>query len=282
MEIYIETVYKEATEEVHMTSLNKCKIVRYINFINAEIKKRVKKKKLYGKMQILYNKNGKIEVLRGPFQGMVYPDFISTGSVLYPKLSGIYEKEIQPIFDTAKLKKYKYIYDIGCAEGYYAIGLKRVIPEAEVYAFDIDEHAQKLCANMAKANHVKIHIEGECSAKRLKTIDFSGERPSFIISDCEGAERKLFTGEVIGNLQNCECLIEVHDWLQYDTPTLDKLIRNFEKSHNYRLVYGVDDYEKVYRYQVKEFESLTIEEKFMMMAEHRKRLGQWIYFTPKN
>ena len=265
-----------------MTYFNKSKMVQYINFISAEIKKRVKKKKLYGIMQVLYSKNGSIEVLRGPFQGMVYPEFISTGSVLYPKLSGIYEKEIQPIFDTIKLKKYKYIYDIGCAEGYYAIGLKRAIPEAEVYAFDIDAHAQKLCANMAKANHVKIHIEGECSVERLISMDFSGEVPSLIISDCEGAERELFTSAVIDNLKNCECLIEVHDWLQYDTPTLDKLIKDFESTHNYKLVYGVDDYEKVYRYQVKEFERLTIEEKFMVMAEHRKRLGEWLYFTPKN
>lgn len=261
--------------------LNKRIIIRHINYLHARVNRINKEKKVIKKIQPLYYVDEKIKVLRGPFKGMIYPNFVSTGSVLYPKLSGIYEKEIQPIFDEIKLKKYKYIYDIGCAEGYYAIGLKRAIPEAEVYAFDIDLHAQKLCSNMAKVNEVKVHIEGECSIERLKTMDFSGEICSLIISDCEGAERTLFTKDVIYNLRNCECLIEVHDWLQYDTPTLDQLIEDFNKTHNYTLIYGVDDYEKVYRYQVKEFEGLTIEEKFMIMAEHRRRLGEWLYFTPR-
>lgn len=265
-----------------MQNLNKVKVVQCIAYIQDEIHKVIMQKKLNRKMQVIYNRNGKIEVLRGPFKGMVYPDFVSTGSVLYPKLSGIYEKELQFVMEEIKSKKYKYIFDIGCAEGYYAIGLKKAIPTAEVFAFDINAHAQELCFNMAKKNAVEIHIEGECSDSRLSTTDFSGETPSLIISDCEGAERELFTDAVILNLVNCECLIEVHDWLQYDIPTLDILIEKFRKTHNYVLIYGIDDYEKVYRYKVKEFENLTLEEKFIIMAEHRKRLGEWLYFTPKS
>lgn len=236
------------------------------------------KKNLYNKVQKSYIKQNKIVVLRGPFEGMIYPDFVSTGSVLYPKLSGIYEKEIQYIIDEIKQKKYKYIYDIGCAEGYYAIGLKRAISNAQVYAFDINPYAQDLCKNMAKVNNVEIYIEGECTAQRLETTNW-GEA-SLIISDCEGAERSLFTKKVAKNLRHCELLIEVHDWLQHEIPTLDKLIEIFKETHEYTLTYGIDDYEKVYRYKVEEFEILSLEEKFLIMAEHRKRLGEWLHFIP--
>lgn len=262
--------------EEHKLYLNKIKLVKY------KIAKKIKKRKLYKKVQGLYRRGGRIKVIRGPFKGMIYPDFVSAGSVLYPKLSGVYEKELQPVFNKIKSKKYKYIFDIGCAEGYYAIGLKRAIPEAEIYAFDIDARARKLCSNMAKINGVEINIEGECCVERLKVMDFSGEIPSLIISDCEGAERELFTKDVVSNLKNCECLIEVHDWLQYDTPTLDKLIKDFGDTHDHILIFGIDDYEKVYRYHVDEFEKMSLEEKFMIMAEYRKRLGEWIYFTPKS
>lgn len=254
--------------------MNCCIYRKYQNF-----KKAKNRKKLYKEIQVSYLKNGKIEVLRGPFKGMIYPDFISTGSALYPKLSGIYEKEIQHIFDNIMQKKYKYIYDIGCAEGYYAIGLKRAIPEAEVYAFDIDLYAQKLCQDMAKANNVEVYIEGECTSQRLEITNW-GEL-SLIISDCEGAERDLFTEKTAKNLQNCELLIEVHDWLQYESSTLDKLIDIFKETHEYTLTYGIDDYEKVYRYTVEEFGILPLEEKFLIMAEHRRRLGEWLYFSPK-
>ncbi len=248
--------------------------------IYRKIRKFTKQKRLHKKMQAIYQKNGKIEVVRGPFKGMVYPDFLSAGSSLYPKLSGIYEKEIQFIFDTVKLKKYRYILDIGCAEGYYAVGLKRIMPGADVYAFDIDARAQKLCRNMADVNNVTIHIEGECSVQRLIKLCRGGV--GLVISDCEGAERDLFTRETAKELCNCDFIIEVHDWLQYETPTLDILIENFEETHEHMLVYGIDDYEKVYRYKVDEFKELSLEEKYMMMEEQRRRLGEWLYFTPKD
>lgn len=255
------------------------KLIRRICWeVRKEINKSMVEKKLYKKIQVAYLKNGNIEVLRGPFKGMLYPDFVSTGSTLYPKLSGVYEREIQYIIEKFKQKKYKYIYDIGCAEGYYAVGLKRAIPDAKVYAFDIEAYAQELCRNMADINGVEIYIEGECSHERLKIL--KGEA-NLVIADCEGAERELFTEEVAESLQDCDLLIEVHDWLQYETPTLDKLVDIFKATHDYVLIYGVDDYEKVYRYEVEEFRGLSMKEKFFPMGEQRRRLGEWLYFTPK-
>src|SRR6202012_121812 len=99
----------------------------------------------------------------GPFQGMKYlPE--SHGSALAPKLVGSYEAEI-----SAMIEEYcarggaANVVDIGCDEGYYAVGMALRLPLAKVYAFDIDSRAQRDCAQMAALNNVqdRVVIGGE-------------------------------------------------------------------------------------------------------------------------
>ena len=102
------------------------------------------------------------------------------------------------------------------------------------------------------------------------------------MSDCEGYERELFTASNIFNLTNCDLLIEVHDWCQNETPTLDYLISIFKSTHDYKIIYGIDDYEKAYTYKLPELEDFSIKERFEIFKEGRRRLGEWIFFTTKN
>ena len=53
------------------------------------------------------------------------------GSVLIPKLLGSYEQELQPLLQRLAAQNYSEIVDIGCAEGYYAIGLGGCFPRAK-------------------------------------------------------------------------------------------------------------------------------------------------------
>src|SRR5687768_17261507 len=64
----------------------------------------------------------KLEVLTGPFAGMKYP-YASNGSAVFPKLLGTYESEISELFRYERLKRYRTFIDIGCAEGYYLVGV---------------------------------------------------------------------------------------------------------------------------------------------------------------
>src|SRR6478672_6897407 len=62
-------------------------------------------------------------VQHGPFKGMKYPGVNSVGSALIPKLLGSYERELHPLIDSICAGQYDQVVDIGCAEGYYAVGL---------------------------------------------------------------------------------------------------------------------------------------------------------------
>jgi hypothetical protein len=54
-----------------------------------------------------------LTVKHGPFKGMVYPEKMSVGSTLCPKLLGSYERELHPVIEKIRLNKYSEIVDIG-------------------------------------------------------------------------------------------------------------------------------------------------------------------------
>ena len=233
----------------------------------------------------IYSSDGKITVKRGPFAGMIYPSFTSTGSSLWPKLAGTYEKNLQPIIERALKKNYKYFLDIGCAEGYYAVGFALAAQRCgtkieKILAYDTADIGRELCRNMAETNHVDVEIGTLCSEQTLADMDFDGA-PSLIMADCEGYEREMFTKKNISNLGNTDLIIEVHDWCQNDSPTLDYLISLFAQSHDYELIYGIDDYEKAYRYKCEELRAFSINDRYEIFLEGRRRLAEWLYLTSK-
>jgi 2-polyprenyl-3-methyl-5-hydroxy-6-metoxy-1,4-benzoquinol methylase len=81
-------------------------------------------------------------VLDGPFAGMRYVPQ-AAGSSLLPKLLGCYEAELHPTLTSVFSLNYRQVVDVGCAEGYYAVGLATRILEARVFAFDTDMQARE-------------------------------------------------------------------------------------------------------------------------------------------
>jgi len=102
----------------------------------------------------------------GPFAGMRLPDESSwSGGDGSSKLLGCYEQELHSTVEKAIARQPEVLINIGCAEGYYAVGLARRLPTAQVFAFDTDEKAQSICRLAAQLNGVEnqLVIEGECT-----------------------------------------------------------------------------------------------------------------------
>jgi hypothetical protein len=80
-------------------------------------------------------------VQSGPFAGMRFlpktPD-----SCLMPKLLGCYEADLHRHVVAALDRGYDTVINIGCAEGYYAVGFARLLPAIEVCAFDTEVAAR--------------------------------------------------------------------------------------------------------------------------------------------
>lgn len=220
------------------------------------------------------------KVLHGPFEGMKYPFFSSVCSMLYPKLVGSYEMELHSYIYSYCHNKYSEILDIGCAEGYYANGLAMKNPVAKVYAFDIDEGARNLCYEMAKANGLdhQIDIRSSCNAEDLANFNFT--KRGLIISDCEGYELSLFDKNNIGNLKNCDVLIETHDFININITTY--LCDLFKDSHDITVVKSTDDIEKAKTYHFKESEKLDLASRKQLFEERRPGTMEWLICSPKS
>lgn len=143
----------------------------------------------------------------GPFAGMVYPPRVAANRHILPKLAGTYERELHPYFTTNP--GYSRIIDIGCAEGYYAVGLARRwgIP---VVAYDTDRREREFCRELAMANGVDplVELRSLCTAAELLT--FPAHERILILSDCEGFEQHLFTPDLVRYGQQWCYLIELH------------------------------------------------------------------------
>ena len=167
-------------------------------------------------------------VLSGPFKGMDYAVSTSEGS-RSARLIGAYEASLAPIIEQIIARSYDLVIDIGSAEGYYAVGLARRMPNARIIARDDNPRAQSLCRALATANGVadRVQIGG-----RMTHADFAvcTTTRSVVICDIEGAERALLDPTLAPGLLSADMLVEVHDCFQ---PGLSAVItQRFAATHD--------------------------------------------------
>lgn len=218
-------------------------------------------------------------VQSGIFAGMRYPRFKSIGSALLVKLLGIYEVELTKIFEQIIATPYEVVVDIGCAEGYYAVGLAMKMTQARVHAYDIDVEARVLCEEMARLNGVaeRVQVGGACTAEGL--VETVAGKRALIISDCEGGELDLFGARIVDQVRHCDLLIEAHDFVHRGISKA--LQERFRATHECRIVHSMDPLEKAQRHP-----SPLIQEKhgdvlMWLYNEGRPEVMEWLYFTPR-
>lgn len=221
-----------------------------------------------------------LQVLHGPFKGMKYPKTQAIGSAIFPKLIGSYESEIHSnIENLLSHNNYSEIIDVGCAEGYYAVGMAMRSPKSKIYAFDTNKEARNLCLEMARLNHVsdKVFVRSTLTPEILNNFNFT--KRGLIICDCEGYEYSLFNEINLNNLSNCDLIIETHDLKNIEISTYLKKI--FSSTHEVQSVYSIDDIQKALNYDYPELDNEKLEEKKRIFREWRAAIMEWIICTPK-
>ncbi len=168
-------------------------------------------------------------VQTGPFAGLAMMPKFKWRDYYYnlaPILLGTFEQDLFESITDIIAAQPKMIINVGCAEGYYAVGLARAIPDADVIAFDLIDVARMACRQLADLNSVKIDVRGECRADVLQDILVG---PATLIVDCEGAELEMLRPDVVPALRECDILVECHDMIVPGiTPTL---LNRFDQSH---------------------------------------------------
>lgn len=173
-------------------------------------------------------------VMTGPFEGMkVLEEVAWEDGNLGTKVLGCYEQELHGFIES-EIKRLKEldrpprILDLGCSEGYYAVGMARRLPGAHVIAMDQSEEALRITQAAAMANGVPMQTTKECP------YDFE---PDTVICDCEGGEITYLDMEKFPALKRAVIMVECHD--NEDNPYITESMANrFEKTH---VVYVVNE-----------------------------------------
>lgn len=142
-------------------------------------------------------------VQHGPFAGMKLTSEIPHLN----KRVGSDEAELDQLVES--WSAYKTILDVGCAHGWYAVGLALRISQAKVYAFDTDSKALETAARLARLNDVPVIFGGEQTAETL--AEFVDGR-TLILFDVEGAEVDLVDPVAAPRLRQADLLVETHDF----------------------------------------------------------------------
>lgn len=217
-------------------------------------------------------------VRRGSFVGLGFPRGRLTPS-LAPKLIGSYEREIAELVEKLCSKEWSAIVDIGCAEGYYAVGFALRVPGAIVYAYDADPNMMRACRETAEMNGVdsRIRIGSFLTPDALCNLAL-GSR-ALVISDCEGYEFSMFTSEVIRKLERHDVLIELHDKTKGGLSS--ELIRRFNPTHIPQIITSIDDWRKPMLYDYSELGGLDEASRMAILAEARGDQMEWLHCTPR-
>lgn len=228
--------------------------------------------------QLLANtllQQGGTRVRRGPFAGLVMPEHAAEGCYI-PKLLGSYETELHPILEALPNRQYEAIVNIGCAEGYYAVGLARLVQSSEIHAYDTDPDARRICAELAKMNGVGDRIT---IGKTFSPSDFEryAGRRTLILCDIEGHEVELLDPEKAPALKQLDLLVEVHDCF---VPGCSRTLKErFQHSHLVQMLpFGerpareIDD-------EIQPFEDL---DRLLCTWEWRLPGNDWMWLTALN
>lgn len=215
-----------------------------------------------------------LQVLAGPFIGMTYiKEALRVPAV--PKLLGCYEEELAPLIEAMPGRGYSVVVDVGCAEGYYAVGLARLMPGVHVHGFDTDVRERELCTEMAQVNGVsdRVTISGHCNVQLMASL-LSDH--SLVVCDCEGYEYDLLRPDLAPRLASADVLVEVHDVLN---PIIPKAItERFSSTHDIQWVTSVERDPTHYPF----LSFLSPEQQSLAVSEFRQPAQPWAFLTPKH
>lgn len=171
-------------------------------------------------------------VMEGPLQGM---DFLaqSAEGCHIAKLLGCYEQPLLPHIERAIQVSYPTLLNIGCAEGYYAVGMARRMPNTRILAFDLNPKAQQVCAELATQNGVADRVTVGALFRPEDFATYAGEK-ALVLCDIEGAEKDLLNPAITPALAGMDVIVEAHECLIPGITQL--LIGRFSATHDITLV----------------------------------------------
>ncbi len=215
-----------------------------------------------------------VKVYSGPFKDMEYLDYATEGC-LVPRLLGCYEDELHADLHRFAEMGVDTLVDIGCAEGYYAVGLARFMPALQVHAFDTDPKARSACADLAAKNGVadRIHIGGKFSGEMFEQFV---DRNTLVFIDAEGFEDEIMNPELFPALAQLNIIMETHP--MFRPGVVRRMQERFTPTHDIKV-----HYQKPKTLELPEWlQQLGHLDQLIAVWEFRSGPTPWFVMTPKS
>lgn len=215
-------------------------------------------------------------VMGGPFVSMNYVEEAAGSSYLI-KLIGVYEEVLHPMIEKIKKSNYSTIIDIGCAEGYYLIGLGKSLPTSRLVGYDIDNKALSLTKKLYEINNLsnELLLIDNCTPRSLAHhIDDK----TLLICDAEGFEYDILNPSQTPELTTIKTfLIELHDFV---VPDIKKILTDrFESSHTIQVIQFKNGTASNYPY-LRDMESK--EDLYAILRERGEQEQEWLVMERKD
>jgi len=217
-------------------------------------------------------------VIQGPLAGLDFLPQSSEGCHI-AKLLGCYEQPLQPYIEQAIGAAYATILNIGCAEGYYAVGMARRMPHTRVLAFDLNAKVQQTCASLAARNGVadRVQVGGVFRPEDFAAhVTGTGQRV-LVLCDIEGAERELLDPQVAPALRGMDLIVKANECLAAGTVQL--LAERFATSHDILMVR--DNGQRSLQQMPEWFLSLAHLDQLLATWEWRIGATPWLVMTAR-
>lgn len=171
-------------------------------------------------------------VVGGPFKGMKYiPEAVGSGYLV--KLVGVYEEILHEAISAIISRKYTTMIDIGCAEGYYLIGVGMKNSNIKLVGYDIDAKALELTKKLYSVNNLsnELQLITNCTPEDLNSrIDEN----TFLICDAEGFENEALDPKNPALPRVQTFIVELHDFV---VPNIKEVLtKRFEKTHQIQTI----------------------------------------------
>jgi precorrin-6B methylase 2 len=191
---------------------------------------------------------------------------------------GAYERELHAaIREIQANDQIDTIVNVGCAEGYYAVGLARTMPQAYVYAYDLNPTMRRLCRRTAQRNGAleRLTIQGLCDLDALQAL--AGAR-TVVVADCEGCERDLLRPDEVPLLRESTVVVELHD---FDDPTTSStILERFKPTHEAEVILSEPRY-PVEHPEPGQLPGVSPAEHEIALLEFRPSVMQWAVLRPR-
>lgn len=211
-------------------------------------------------------------VYTGPFKGMrlsndIMPPFLLSRYV------GTYEHDLSDTIRSVAETGYETILNIGCAEGYYAVGLARLMPSAAVFAYDILPSAREKCHRLAAINGTNVTV-----GERFDIADFGrhADKRCLVFCDIEGAEFDLLRPDLAPALSAMDFVVEIHE--KDPDRSVQTFISRFADSHDVTVIRPPRPYQGELPDWITRASELDI---YLSCSSFREHQTPWVYLRSR-